>query len=190
MIENVIKLIGILVHMREPYDDHGEHVAAIAVRFCAALGIEGQEAEQIRIGAHIHDVGKLIIRPELINMPRNLALSERAEVQSHTSLGYAAVKKAGYGEIIQDIVHYHHEAWDGSGYPAGLREEFIPPAARVIALCDVYEALRARRPYRDPFSYEMTKAIMIGIMGKNFDPKMLSVFFDKVATGDTARVDA
>lgn len=180
----VIKIIGILVHMREPYDDHGAHVAALVARMTAAMHIPEDEAEQMRVGAHIHDIGKLLLDPDLINMPRRLSLSERAEMQNHTNLGWAAVQRAGYSQIIQDIVHHHQEKWDGSGYPIGLQDELIPLAARVVAICDVYAALTFRRPYREAYSHEFAKSLMVSLRGKDFDPRLVDLFFAKVATGE------
>ena len=175
---DVIELVGILAHMREPYDHHGSLVSKLVTKMIAAMNIPG---EQIEIGAHIHDIGKLLIRPELVNMPRKLTAAERAEMQNHTSLGWAAVQRAGYSQTIQDIVHHHHEAWDGSGYPIGLQDELIPLAARIVTICDVYEALTNRRPYREAYSHDFAKALMISLRGKDFDPRLIDLFFEKVA---------
>jgi putative nucleotidyltransferase with HDIG domain len=181
--DDVIELVGILAHMREPYDSHGEHVAEYVEKMIEAMEITGDEAEQIRIGANIHDIGKLLIRPELVNMPRKLTAAERAEMQNHTNLGWAAVQRAGYSQTIQDIVHHHHESWDGSGYPIGLQDELIPLPARIVGICDVYSALVARRPYRDAYSHDFAKALMLSLRGKDFDPRLVAIFFDKVAVG-------
>jgi putative nucleotidyltransferase with HDIG domain len=186
--DKIIELIGILVHMREPYDDHGAHVAALVVKMAAAMNIPPDEAEQMRIGAHIHDIGKLLLDPDLINMPRRLASSERAEMQNHTNLGWAAVARAGYSQIVQDIVHHHQEKWDGSGYPIGLQDELIPLAARIVGICDVYAALTYRRPYRDPYSHEEAKAVMRLLRGKDFDPRLLDLFFADVAIESVVQV--
>jgi len=185
---DIIKLIGILVHMREPYDDHGAHVAELVVKMAAAMNIPPDEAEEMRIGAHIHDIGKLLLDPDLINMPRRLASSERAEMQNHTNLGWAAVVRAGYSQTVQDIVHHHQEKWDGSGYPIGLQDELIPLAARIVGICDVYAALIYRRPYREAHSHEEAKAIMQVLKGKDFDPRLFDIFFSKVAVGEIVQV--
>lgn len=184
----VIKLIGLLVHMREPFDNHGAHVAALVEKMTAVMHIPDDEAEQMRVGANLHDIGKLLLDPDLINMPRRLAAAERAEMQNHTNLGWLAVRDAGYPKIIQDIVHHHQEKWDGSGYPIGLQNELIPLAARVVAICDVYAAMTHQRPYREAYDHEFTKALMVSLRGKDFDPRLVDLFFEKVAIEATPEV--
>jgi cyclic di-GMP phosphodiesterase len=188
--EEVIKIVGILAHMREPYDDHGAHVAALVARMCAVMNIPAEEAELIRVGAHIHDIGKLLLDPDLINMPRGLAAIERSDMQRHTSLGFEALHMADYPKIIQDIIHHHQEKWDGSGYPVGLQSELIPLAARIVAICDVYAAMTHQRPYREAFAHEFTKVYMQSRKGKDFDPRLLDLFFEKVATDEETLVKA
>ncbi len=179
--DDVIKILGILAHMRETYDSHGDKVSKCVVAMTTAMNIPEEEAKQIEIGAHLHDIGKLLIQADLVNMPRELAPAERGEMQRHTTLGFEAVQAAGYSQIIQDTVHYHQEKWDGSGYPDGLEGELIPLAARIVSVCDVYEALVAHRPYREPYTHEFAKALMMSLKGKDFDPRLVDLFFDKVA---------
>lgn len=184
MYDEVIKILGIFSHMREPYDDHGAHVAALVVKMAQVMNIPPEDAELMRIGAHIHDCGKLMIDPELINMPRRLAAIERSDMQRHTSLGFKALETAGYPKIILDIVLHHQEKWDGSGYPIGLQNELIPLAARIVGICDVYAALTHPRPYREAYTHELARALMITLRGKDFEPRLLDLFFDKVAVGN------
>jgi putative nucleotidyltransferase with HDIG domain len=178
--DDVVELVGILAFMREPFDSHGGKVAERVEQMCVAMGIPESEKKLIVTGAHMHDIGKLLIRPELVNMPRKLTHSERAEMQNHTGLGWLAVQKAGYAQVIQDIVHHHHEAWDGSGYPIGLQDELIPLAARIVSICDVYEALTNRRPYRPAYDHDVAKSMMIVLKGKDFDPRLVDLFFSNV----------
>jgi putative nucleotidyltransferase with HDIG domain len=177
----VIKILGIFAHMREPYDDHGAHVAALVVKMTKALHIPADEAELIRIGAHLHDCGKLLMDPDLINQNRRLSGTERSDMQRHPGLGFEAVQEAGYPKTIQDIIHHHQEKWDGSGYPLGLQNELIPLAARIISICDVYAAMTHQRPYREAYTHEFTKVYMQSLRGKDFDPRLVDLFFDKVA---------
>lgn len=179
--EDVVDLVGILAFMREPFDSHGLGVAERVEKMCEAMNISEPEKGLIVTGAHLHDIGKLLIRPELVNMPRKLTAAERADMQNHTGLGWLVVQKAGYAQTIQDIVHHHHEAWDGSGYPIGLQDELIPLAARIVSICDVYEALTNRRSYRSAYDHDFAKALMISLKGKDFDPRLVDLFFSKVA---------
>lgn len=182
--DEVIKIIGILTRLRETYDSHGAKVAAYVVRMCAAMNIPPDEAELIRVGAHLHDMGKLSIRSDLVNMPRELSPDERGEMQLHTTYGFEAAQAADYPQIMLDIIHHHQEKWDGSGYPVGLEGELIPLAARIVSVCDVYMALTSRRPYREAYSHEEAKAIMQMLKGKDFEPRLFDIFFDKVAVGE------
>jgi putative nucleotidyltransferase with HDIG domain len=186
--KGIVELAGILAHLREPYDSHGDKVAERVAKMVSVMGIPTAEAELIVVGAHLHDLGKLLLDPDLINMNRKLAAAERAEMQNHTNLGWIATQKANYPQIVQDVVHHHHEAWDGSGYPIGLQDELIPLAARIVSVCDVYEALTARRPYREPYTHEFAKALMQSLKGKDFDPRLVDIFFDKVAVEDVSQV--
>jgi len=178
---DVIEFAGILAFMREPFDSHGDKVAQRVSKMCVAMNVPKTDAQLIVVGAHLHDVGKLLTQSDLVNMNRKLTISEIADMQNHTNLGWEAVRRAGYHQIIQDIVHHHHEAWDGSGYPIGLQDELIPLAARIVGICDVYEALTARRPYRPAYSHEVAKSIMQTLRGTGFEPRLVDIFFEKVA---------
>lgn len=184
MYEDVIRILGIFSHMREPYGDHGAHVAALVGKMTRAMNIPAEDAELMRVGAHLHDCGKILLDADLINHPRGLSAVERSQMQRHTSLGFEALEAADYPKIILDIVHHHQEKWDGSGYPIGLQNEVIPLAARIVAICDVYAALTHPRPYRIAFSHEETKALMKILRGRDFDPRLFDLFFDKVAVSE------
>ena len=147
--DQITRLLSIISAMREPFDHHGEHVAGPAMKLARACGVAEKDVEMIGYGARMHDIGKLLIRTDVLNAPRKLTDAERAVIQTHSPLGWAIVHEAGYEQTIQDVVRHHHERMDGSGYPDGLMGEEIPLAARIVAICDVYEALTNRRPYRD-----------------------------------------
>jgi putative two-component system response regulator len=107
-------------------------------------------------------------------------------MRQHTLLGgkalYEAAKETGesqsYLTVGADVAYYHHEHWDGSGYPFGLRENEIPLSARIVALCDVYDALRSKRRYKDGFSHEESLRIIEQDRGKHFDPEIVDAFLD------------
>lgn len=178
--DDITKLVGILIRMREPYDSHGAQVAALAVRLATALGIPQDEVQMIGIGAHLHDIGKLLIRNEIVNATRKLNDAERMEMQTHTQLGWAIVAQAGYAKTIQNIVLCHQEKWNGSGYPRGLMGDAIPIEAQIVAICDVYEALTNARPYREAYSHEFAKSFMQSRRNVDFSSKLLNLFFPHV----------
>jgi putative nucleotidyltransferase with HDIG domain len=153
------------------------------MNFANALNLPTQEVELITIGAHLHDIGKLLIRSDLLNSTRKFTEAERAEMKAHCMLGWAIVNEAGYEPVIQDIVRHHHERWDGKGYPDGLTGEEIPIEAQIVSICDMYEALVSHRSYRDAYSHPFAMAFIQKDKGTRFDPKLVDLFFEKVAHG-------
>jgi putative two-component system response regulator len=131
----------------------------------------------------LHDVGKVGIEDAILLKPGPLTPQEFEIMKTHTTLGATTLesvhKQYPNNEFVEmgiDIAKYHHERWDGGGYPEGLAGASIPLSARIMALVDVYEALRARRPYKEPFSHEKSRGIIIEGGGKAFDPKLTEVF--------------
>jgi len=177
---DITKLAGILSALREPWDHHGDHVARYAVILAQALGLPKDQVELIATGANLHDIGKLVIREELLNLPRKLEPEERAQIERHTVLGWSIVESAGYDVVIQEIVRHHHERWDGHGYPDKLKGNEIPVWAQIASIADAYSALISRRPYRDAFSHNFAQAFIQKDKGTHFDPELVDLFFSKV----------
>lgn len=136
--------------------------------------------------APLHDIGKVGIPDNVLHKPGKLTPDEWAIMQTHAELGAESIGRAIKGEknrvvfdflyVAMDIAHYHHEKWDGSGYPKGLREDAIPLSARVMALADVFDALITRRVYKPALSMEETTAILLEGKGKHFDPDVVEAF--------------
>lgn len=178
--DDIAKLIGILIHMREPFDSHGPRVAGFAVRLATAMGMSSDEVQMIGVGAHLHDIGKLLIRQDLLNAPRRLNDAERAEMQTHTQLGWRIVTQAGYSRTIQNIVLSHQEKWNGNGYPNGLLGDAISKEAQIVGICDVFEALTNTRPYRDAFSPEFAQSFIKSRKKTDFNPELVDLFCEHV----------
>lgn len=174
------KLVGVVSAIREPWDHHGEHVAGYAVILAQALGLPQQEVDLIGIGATLHDIGKLVVRLELLNLPRKLEPEERAQMERHTVLGWAIVNEAGYDDVIKQIVRHHHEQWGGRGYPDRLKGDEIPLCAQIVSIADCYSALTSRRLYRDAFSHQFAQAYMQKDKGTKYKPELIDAFFAKV----------
>lgn len=186
---NLFEFISIVDLMRDNYNHHASRVAEYTVKLAKAMGIP--DVEIIEAGAHLHDVGKFLVSRDLLNLERELTPQEREKVQQHTRLGWAVVAQAGYHPIIQGMALSHHEKWDGSGYPDGLKRQQIPLPVRMLSVCDVYDALTNQRPYRDRYTYQFAKSYMQGLKGKDFDPEIVDVFFDKVIPNEeTGKVDS
>lgn len=180
--DEITKLVGIIVSLREPFDHHGSGVARLAVKMARAMDLPESDIELMTNGAHLHDIGKLLVDPSVLNASRKLTDDETKIMQTHTTLGWEVVQRAGYDQMILDIVRHHHEHFNGSGYPDGLIGYQIPQAARAIAICDAYDALTSKRAYRDAFSHQFAMAFIQKDKRKLFDPELVDLFFAKVAT--------
>jgi len=140
-------------------------------------------APQMVLSAQLHDVGKIAIADSILRKPGKLSEDEFKIMQDHTVLGGEIIKgiqqKSGEKEFL-DYAHifavYHHEKWDGSGYPYGLAGEKIPLPARLMAIIDVYDALISKRPYKEPFSHEEAIKIISDGKGSHFDPHLTEIF--------------
>ena len=129
-----------------------------------------------RMGALLHDVGKIVVPPEILNKPGGLTAEERAVIERHPDAGVELLGDIEFPWDIRPMVRHHHEAWDGSGYPEGLAGEAIPLAARILCVADVYDALASDRPYRPAFPHERTLAIMSAEAGTRLDPALFDLF--------------
>jgi len=166
----------------EDVGSHNRRVAGYSTLLAKKLGWSETDAEMLGMWALLYDVGIIGI-PDAIPLKKGpLSDEEFRLVQAHSSIGHQIITKSG-GESMRsaaELALTHHERWDGSGYPQGLAGENIPEGGRIIGLCDVYDALRSRRPYRAPVSHE--NAVRIIIEGDSrtqpthFDPRILEVF--------------
>jgi putative nucleotidyltransferase with HDIG domain len=131
---------------------HGERVAANAVAIARALGLGEQEQFAIRLGAYLHDVGKVKVPREILNKPGPLTSDEVVVVQMHPAWGAELASEAGFPRDITPIIRSHHEHFDGGGYPDGLCGDEIPVSAQIVGIADVYDALTSTRTYRSALS--------------------------------------
>jgi putative nucleotidyltransferase with HDIG domain len=155
---------------------HCERVADRACALARAVGMDEKTLFWFRMGALLHDVGKIAVPPEILNKAGPLTPEERAEMQRHPDAGVELIAGIEFPWDIRPMVRHHHEAWDGSGYPAGLAGEEIPLAARILCVADIYDALSTDRPYRRGFSHRRTLEIMAAEAGRTVDPELFAVF--------------
>lgn len=145
----VVGAISRALEARDPYTaGHQQRVADIAVEIAGRMGLDEDRIEGIRLGASIHDIGKLAVPVDLLTKPTRLNELEYALIQSHAQSGMEILKGITFPWPIAEIVSQHHERMDGSGYPAGLKGDQIALEARIVAVADVFEAMSAHRPYR------------------------------------------
>lgn len=162
--------------INDPYTkEHSDSVSVLSVKIGEKLGIEN--LDQLEMCAKLHDIGKVFIPQEILNKPGKLSKDEYNEVKSHAYFGYQLLESITGFDEIQLGVLYHHERYDGKGYPSGLHGETIPLFARIISICDVYDALTSDRPYRKAFSKERAVQMMEAESGTHFDPILLQIFF-------------
>lgn len=164
-----------------------EHCRTLATALAAdgrheELG-DGQFVERIFQASPLHDIGKVGIRDSILLKPGRLTPEERRAMEKHTAIGantLTQVEEQHPGNALvrmgMEIAHCHHERWDGAGYPRGLRGEEIPLSARILAVADVYDALRSRRCYKPPMSHEASRELLIAGRGEQFDPSLIDVF--------------
>ena len=147
---------------------HSDRVAEFAAALAA--GFPGVDPEMVRLGARLHDIGKIGIRSTVLRKPGPLTVDERDHIRSHPSIGEQILAPMLEERIILDIVRHHHERWDGRGYPDGLAGEAIPLAARIVAVADSFDAMTTHRPYRPARTAEQAVAEIEAEAGHQFDP--------------------
>jgi PAS domain S-box-containing protein len=147
---STIGAIALMVEKRDPYTaGHQQRVATLCVAIGGELGLSESVIEGLRLGATIHDIGKIYVPAEILSRPGKLTASEFGIIKSHPQVGYDIVKDVKFPWPIKDMILQHHERQDGSGYPQGLRGEAISIEARIIAVADMIEAMSSHRPYRE-----------------------------------------
>jgi HD-GYP domain-containing protein (c-di-GMP phosphodiesterase class II) len=155
---------------------HNYRVSIYAVKLAEAAGLSGDTVRDLIGGAFLHDVGKIGISDAILLKPARLDEQEFSVMKTHVALGVDILEKSNWLQRARDVVEFHHEKYDGSGYLKGLRGDAIPVAARVFAIVDVFDALTSKRPYKEPFPFREAMAIIKGQAGSHFDPQLVVVF--------------
>lgn len=159
----------------------GSHILRVgesAVLIARALGLDPDWIELLALAAPMHDIGKIGVPDAVLLKPGRLSEEERLLMQQHSLIGYEILNDSAGTELTRlaaEIALNHHERWDGNGYPGGLAGEAIPLAARIVGLCDVYDALRSSRPYKVGWDAEETQAYIREQAGRQFDPHLVEV---------------
>nr|WP_026885937.1 HD-GYP domain-containing protein [Clostridium beijerinckii] len=151
---------------------HSTRVADMAYNLGKVLGMTEEELELIHIAGDLHDIGKIGVPDSVLNKPDSLEVDEWELMKKHSYIGYNILSKASTFEDISRIVLHHHERWDGKGYPKGLKEEEIPLASRILAVCDSIDAMKSDRPYRKSISDELCRDEIKKNEGIMYDSKI------------------
>ena len=161
-------------------EGHTQRVTELTLKVAATLGFSDEELSHIRRGALLHDMGKMAIPDEILQKPGPLNEVEWEKMRRHPIYAYEMLSPIAYLHRALEIPFYHHERWDGSGYPHGLQGEDIPLVARLFAIVDVWDALSADRPYRKKMPRAEVIAYINENSGKLFDPKLTNVFMSVI----------
>jgi HD-GYP domain-containing protein (c-di-GMP phosphodiesterase class II) len=180
LLESVVELMRVLgsaVAKRDgDTDSHNYRVTLYAAHFAEALGRPPGEIAALIAGAFLHDVGKIGISDNILLKQGPLTPEEFRVMQTHVPIGEEIICNSRWLARAREVVASHHEWFDGSGYPKGLKGEEIPCNARMFAIVDVFDALNSRRPYKAPLALEQTLDLMRQGSGRHFDPEMLAFF--------------
>src|SRR5438105_7401950 len=188
---NTIESLGIAIDAKDQTTHgHVRRTQIYASEMGRLLKVGEQELRALFAGALLHDIGKLAVPEYILNKPGKLTEAEFAKMKIHPTVGGDILKRVNFPYPVEDIVRYHHEKWDGSGYPKGLKAEQIPLVARIISVVDFYDATRCDRPYRKGMKREDSLALLQKMAGSSFDPKVVDLFtlhvveFDQLIASD------
>jgi putative two-component system response regulator len=180
--ETIATLSRAVAYKDEITGAHVRRISFYTAELASAMGMDATFCETIHYASPMHDIGKMAIPDAILLKPGPLTAEEWAIMKTHTTLGARLLGKGDspYLQMGAEIALSHHERWDGTGYPAGLKGELIPVSARIMNICDQYDALRSERPYKAAFSHQTAVAVLSGGDDKtspdHFDPEMLVAF--------------
>ncbi len=173
----MLEHVSLSIEAHDPYArGHSERVARLAIAVAEGLGWDEPELEELKLGAILHDVGKLAVSPRVLCKPASLTPEERDQVRLHPSVGARLVQRWDDARSAVPYVLHHHERWDGRGYPTELAYEEIPLGARLLAIADAYDAMTSDRAYRNALPPDAAFAELARCAGTQFDPDLVDAF--------------
>lgn len=174
--EAFLRLAAVSDQFERYSNPHAVRIAAIADEIGKLLHIGGEDRRSLRVAALLHDLGETAMERDYISRPRALTEEERLDLARHPVIGEQEASRAGASRAAQLLVRWHHEWWNGCGYPDALRGEEIPLAARILRLADSYAALTDGRPFRPAMTAAQARQEIIEWVGIEFDPRVVSLF--------------
>src|SRR6476620_7999037 len=182
---NTIESLAIAIDAKDQTTHgHVRRTQIYAVEMGKLFKVSESDLRALHAGALLHDIGKLAVPEYILNKPGKLTEAEFAKMKIHPVVGGDILKRVNFPYPVEDIVRYHHEKWDGSGYPKGLKAEGIPLVARIISVVDFYDATRCDRPYRKGMKREESLTLLRSMVGSAFDPKVVEKFIAHVEEFD------
>lgn len=175
--EGILKVLSKAIDYRDHYTErHSERVKEYAVKLAEELKLPESLVEEIRIGSMLHDLGKVGI-PDVIMQKKGLLTKEEYEkIKEHPLIGHRIIEPIQVPTNMKVVILFHHERWDGKGYPLGIKDEEIPLPARIVAIADAFDAMTSNRVYRKALSWEKALQEIEGCGGTQFDPHLSRVF--------------
>jgi diguanylate cyclase (GGDEF)-like protein/PAS domain S-box-containing protein len=175
--------VNIIINSQHENNDeknHAERVATICEALGASIGMTPDKIKELKIIGFLHDIGKVAISDDIINKEGPLSIDEYDEVKRHSEIGFRILNSVNELSELSRYVLFHHERWDGNGYPKGLAEESIPLESRILAIADSYDAMTNDRPYREALSNEQVVYELLKNSNTQFDSKLVDVFINNV----------
>lgn len=173
----VVRSMGAAVEAKDPYTlGHSQRVADLAYELGKELELSPDELKGLLTAAYLHDLGKIGIEDAILQKPAELTTEEYEIIKAHPAKGVKALESVEFPWEVKPLILHHHERWDGTGYPDGLKREEIPLGARIIAVIDFFDALTSARPYRPPWSESKALRAIAEKTGTMFDPKVSKSF--------------
>ncbi|MCR5088327.1 MAG: response regulator [Oscillospiraceae bacterium] len=187
-LESIFAIVNIIEAKDEITEGHSVRVAGYSMALARAMGYDEQRVDEVYQTGLLHDVGKIGIPDFILKKEGKLTSEEYGEIKEHTSIGghiLAAIETMGY---LADGARYHHERFDGTGYPNGLKGREIPEIGRIIAVADVFDALISKRHYKEAMDVESAKKEILRGSGTQFDPDIVQVFLSLLDDGTIERI--
>ncbi|MDO3377418.1 HD-GYP domain-containing protein [Geoalkalibacter halelectricus] len=186
--ESTLLSLAQMIELKDAYTrGHCERVAAYALRIAAALNFDAQRTAHIRRGSWLHDCGKVGVPESILNFQGPLNSYDFNVVRNHPRWGAEVARKARLEREIVNMILFHHERWDGEGYPHGLQGEQIPLEARIVATADVYDALTSDRPYQKAMTPARAASVMHSLAGTQLDPRLTELLLAELAREEKER---
>ena len=162
--------------------EHSRRVATYTQRLARYMGWSRRDARDLALAALVHDLGKTWIANDILNKSAALSEEERRKMERHPVIGARILIGCDVHPFYVETVLYHHEAWNGRGYPVGLQKEEIPLSARILSVADVYDVLTSQRPYKAPLTKEAARDRLLQSSGTSFDPTVVHAFVHLLET--------
>ena len=171
--EGTVKALNLTIDAKDHYTfNHSNRVVKFSSALAMALGLSSHQTEKLELAAAIHDIGKIGVDEQILRKPGNLNLEEFEEIKKHPEIGARIVQSVPFLKEAVPVILYHHERYDGKGYPKGLKAEQVPLGARIIIVADAVDSMMHDRPYRNRLTHEDVMSELSDNSGTQFDPKI------------------